>query len=40
MTKDVGDHLIELLAHRGQTELIQFQMQRSHRCTRASVLSR
>jgi hypothetical protein len=30
LSRGVGDHLIELLAHRGQTELIQFQMQRGH----------
>ena len=31
LSRGVGDHLIELLAHRGQAELIQFQMQRGHR---------
>lgn len=27
LSRGVGDHLIELLAHRGQTELVQFQLQ-------------
>jgi len=30
LTGRIGDHLIELAAHRRQTELIEFQMERGH----------
>ena len=31
LSRGISDHLIELLAHRRQTELVQFQMQRGHK---------
>ena len=31
LSRGISDHLIELPAHRRQTELIQFQMQRGHK---------
>ena len=31
LSRGVGDHLVELLAHRRQAELVQFQMQGGHR---------